>query len=1602
MELTDFQATGLSMEDFSGLSLPKSGMSLNRRTTSQIAAASSIAQFQNDMSSFRFWRDSLATRQGREDYLLNGSLKTSASDYYKGNFTEIMANPELPDEDKAAVLSTVTGATPDTNMSTLDVLAQEMYLVDDADESEEAFDSRSMMVDIISEVNDIKKQQQAIINGYRMGQDQSTLDMVADLGELMVPMAEWIQIDQLAREFGVPYSDAILMGEQKQALYELIEKVPMDQKLDFTRKVLDVISNNDTVVFSDGNILSSLEVLERMTVDNDYSDAGRWFDNIISVLDVIGVGTLLASAAKTPARAAKISRLQREAQLFRGTPEPRAEEVFTRPDDTLELTEEMRVPTALEVEARSFTPEVQTTAPDLEAEAKAWMTRTEVDPASPAQVFKETSPNAARGAHTSVALDTTDEAAEALYGTTKTEALAHDLLPEVDTRSVVPNKVVHDGPYYEQPKPLRQIQERDGNAYLTGREIKTVREKVIRGLENVEGMVPHKESLIIRLNDDGTTTFRMAYRPVDSGFKTADRAMENAMYAFRDYGLTEKEIVLLQRTKDGWVPTTQKELAAKAELRAAFTKAKKKIPAELKELDYAVAIDYNYKFTPSDLDIWDRLYPKNNLLDRLPPMMARTNSGSLTQHLVDPNSVMPPQIVEPASALLDRSVAMKKLFVETFNEGVIQPINKMKKDRRAMVEEYIKEANLREIKFDLVDLRARGFNSEEIEVLKEWRRANDALWHAANSDVAQTLRNRGFKIYTDNQNNHLVVKPISRNQVGANTWFYDPITDVVENLRPEGLDDFYAKGGTFARLSEPMQINGEWIDTIKVANTPERGYLRGVRTDEKVLAYRDGYYPVMYDANWFLTKVVKGRNGQEFRKTVASAQREADILHAQKQLQATEPDAVFEARRDRRNNIQRYSQMAEDGWDIAVASGMSMQRVRGERLVDAGVDLHKAGHSNLLDPMEAVKIQINQLSQRVVLRTYLDSVKQRWINNYFDELGLKPNKFGEKWFPDNIAQIERNPGVKQKTVADARSIFNYVHHLENSYINYIDETWRATLNYFAETLDTLGWAKASTALQSVSRSSPSSVSKGAAFKLYLAANPARQLIIQGHQSVQLQAINPRYFYGPLQWDIYRVNKVMRGDRSDPDAVLMYEEIVKSGILEAVDANNLVRQDTLQLAARTNTQKILNVANKPLEVSQKYGFDIGEQTVLVTSWLTHYDAKIKEVGRKTLTRRELDQVAGKARAFTYNMNRAGDMPYNQNSLAIIAQFLQVPHKALLQMFTNRALTKRQRAQLIAFNTIMYGVPTGLITYTGLKPGPERDMIEAGLEDVLLNGIATWATGEEQQVDFGDLAPTNAYGLYDMVTTMATTDIFTLIKDSPSGSLIFGQNPRLTEAFKTGARYFNLIDDYDDPELDTKFTDVATATLQIFSGASNAFKARYAAQTDQKISSLGNLTDSDVTDFEAAMQFFGFRTKTETGSQEIRQIMYGDKDFTTTDVTLWYTELKRHLARRGMTVRERDISQRAISEAWRVFELDESRARETILNLLAADVKEGNLTIYEDVLKQMGIKSPNEVRDMISRLPPSKERDTLIRSVDIYENGLENARSVQEELNLQRGN
>ena len=89
------------------------------------------------------------------------------------------------------------------------------------------------------------------------------------------------------------------------------------------------------------------------------------------------------------------------------------------------------------------------------------------------------------------------------------------------------------------------------------------------------------ESVRIGENIDGTLSVTAMYSPVDSGFKSVERARELIDIELKKYGLPDDAISLYERVGEHWAKVNDKDLIAKKTLRDQFTESKKRFPVTI-------------------------------------------------------------------------------------------------------------------------------------------------------------------------------------------------------------------------------------------------------------------------------------------------------------------------------------------------------------------------------------------------------------------------------------------------------------------------------------------------------------------------------------------------------------------------------------------------------------------------------------------------------------------------------------------------------------------------------------------------------------------------------------------------------------------------------------------------------------------------------------------------------------------------------------------------------------------------------------------------------------------------------------------------------------
>ena len=1519
--LADFQSTD-------NISPPAGSKSSNLNLATYAAAMSD--QPENVVETYRTINAELDTTGSSPtaDALVN-QAKTRSMQLNQKALIEVLTSSEYTDEQKQQfALQALDENSRQYNVR--NTLSVESLSAPVANESVGAETARVDVAGMLDQINEIKRQQQVILNEELNKENPEMVKAIGDFVGYMLPFASGKVGGEILSKLrdGDPaaYAEALtLTGSAKMDIREILNRTPPEDRLEVTQLVANLITASSTIVLPDGNDYARKDYLQAVLDQGSYDDTDKWIDNIVSILDVTGVGGLLGRGIKSTAAGTRIAE--------------KASDVTKR------------------------------------------LVKSRVQPTSIANNYKDTNPDKAKAVFDIAMSDETEEGALALYGANKTDVVSDTLMPELHNEDGTVMAKIGD------PDRTMQLQDagdlnildyaaHDGKIYYFQSEKASATSRVVENFKDAVGMNARKEMFQVAETGDGVSV-RAVYGPPQQGYTSAEDALNMAKWSLREYGISDENIKLMVREGDAYRVVGAEEFdkyVTKDVVRGGPGGAMG-MALERKPKDYLITVDYDYKIRPGDVAAWAEADVKYNIFDRL-GLGLGNNAGSLQRHLVDVHSLLDPTITKAASAGIDRAAGIEKQLLDDA-KLFADKVAKAEPEQRATMDKLIREANEQGKEFNYSEMVAAGLRDNEIEGMKQWRSYWDNMYRLENADAAKTLRSRGYYEYVDEASDtRLFAKPVARNQVGKVGKVLDPTTGQVRRFTDDEIKALYDADGTIATLRRPISIGDEAVEHIFSINAPGKNYLRAISDTSQVLNYRKGYYAVKYTDPYFVVKRVTNSRGELlYTKAVATAgsRKDAEALAAAKSAADGSEHFV-------RQDIKGSNVSSDDAWDVFQAKGRSAQRIRGERLEEPDSYVTDPSQSNILDPVDSMIVAARSAANRVAMRDMIETTKQRFINQYQEF--LPTGDYGQKVMPGSIKEVayRGEQAENAKKLGDARTTYEYIKYLEDGYVNHVDDFYKTALKNIADLAGNAGWDKADKAARWMSdRRGPSAMGKNLAFNMYLATNPLRQFIVQSHQALQLTANFPRWILGgqatpqisvliAKQAGIKPTNTLLRGAGwTAEEAEEVYRQFVKTGQLAAIDKQNLVRGSLLDLADQMSLGKTLvgrswRVATTPITISRRVGFDAGENVNTMSSWLAHRDAAIR-AGRDMSRSDVQADVAANSRNYTYNMNFAGDMPYNQNALAAVFQFMQVPHKAMLGMLTNRVLTPRQKLRLAAFNGFMFTLPpAAMYDWFGdvLPEDPEaRSLVVQGFEGYTLNKLLTLSTGEETTVDWSGLSPVDMYGTFEFIHALFTESPGVALASTPSGQLLFGNNPRLTNFAKSAARYFNLIDDYQDP---TTFGQVALEFAKMSSGFSNAFKAAYALEYNKKYGVVGS-TNSNIPNPNAIAMVFGFQSLDDAQTRFVNNELYTkSKDFEE-DVRKLYKETKNHILSKDPGATVEDIVTRIPAEAWRVFGNDNFKAKQIIQQELRKDLANKDARLYQNILRNHEIFGADELESLL---------------------------------------
>tara|TARA_R100001086_G_scaffold249777_1_gene190876 strand:+ start:6615 stop:11276 length:4662 start_codon:yes stop_codon:yes gene_type:complete len=1468
-----------------------------------------------------------------EDSILEDATKESFG-AAKSAATDFLTDPNFTDSQKEKALLAVLDK-ENSKYNSTNMLSTKQAVVDVPGESLEDEIVRINVTSRIDEINEYKKKTQELYNAERVKVSNDGMSLFLDAIEFLLPQNEQQRANNvrnaiinkglLDEETQGDISGLFsLLGNLKGDMRDVIKNLPPEERFGIAEALVKIVNESDSIVMSDKNDFSRVEFLKVMLEEGYYGEGSEVIDNIVSVLDIVGIGSLFG---KGVAKGRKV---------FKNITAPKY---------------------------------------DYDDYKRAWELRfgtKTAQPASVAENVKEVNPSTARAIHEAARVDESGEFAEATYGTSREEALAGDMLPEVITpdgrvRNRTHNPEAISNQELTPDQNIMDIASKDGGIYYWESEKKQMRAHSFKNFQEVKGVTLRGNMSQVGEDPSGGTIIKAVYGGENGGSTSAQSIFNRTKAALASTGVRDDEIKILKRNlSDGeYYPV-------------------KGIPEE--PGDYLAQVDYHADFNPLGVERFADADVKRNVIDRA-GIMTGGRSGSLQQHVLESASMLHPNLTFGANVAVDRVAGLEGAMLEV-GKKFGDAYNSLPNHRRAKVEQYIKEANHRGIEFSEARLRAEAFSDKEIQSLKDWKTYWDSMYWLENRDLAKTMRARGFSMYEDvKTDSRFFAKELNETQAKQIKEAYDPQTGTVRAID----DGFHESDGILAKLRSPEEIDGQTVTHIRLDNASEAAKLRGIRDTDKILNYRHGYYSVNYKAPKFVVERVKDSSGNVlYEKAVAvagdtpSAQRYADSLAKQGR------GGEYFVRSDKK----AMRMDSDDYWDLQGASGRLAQRARGKRLADAsGPATVGSDQSFVMGPVDSMIYAARSTSKRVAMRDYLEATKQRFLQQFEEVLDKRQ---GMTQWPKDAAEIKdtaRIRGVGNKKMGDAITTFTYIKKLEDGFRNAIDDSLQASLRGIADIAGQQGFGKLERGLQAAAeQANITAKGKNAAFFSYLATNPFRQGPLQAHQATLLAVNFPKYVLSQqMARDVIRVARQISGADDifpkvgaktprDLEVDQMAKEFRDSGLLSSVDKQNLVEGALTELSEQTSRfgkNPVTRSLGKTSQAARRIGFDAGEIFNVMTSWLAHRDQMVRKVGRTNLTQAELDLVTGKARNYTYNMNAAGDMPYNQNALALAFQFMQVPHKALLQM-VNRGLTRTERAKLLAYQVPMFTLPAAamydIFGEENLPKNPEaREAVVDGLEAYTFNKMASLIAGEDSRTDFGGLSPLDMHGPYTLVRELFSGNIGALYTESPSGKLLFGNSPRITNALKSIARLTGGMKDFETP---TEILDTLHEVAKITSGYSNAYKARQAYKTGQIVHG-SDVIDERVTSMESIFQLFGMPPQDVSNYWYTKNRLYEDSKEFEGDVKSWFRDLRNHLANKNIDMNTAEGITKSYGAAFEAFKGNEERAREIIDREIQKSIREKDNSFFIDVMRSAKWKSQEDVRTLLIALPniTEEERDRI---------------------------
>ncbi|ENC9792006.1 hypothetical protein ABLG01_005707, partial [Klebsiella pneumoniae] len=378
---------------------------------------------------------------------------------------QYLANPAISDEWKANAIQAVNDRS-NAMYNPRTMLATKEATQPVPNSTAESADLRELYAQGVGEAMAYQREKQKVYNATKA--KESGLANAVDVGESFLPLvagAKQAGIERAVNGGGWNALKAfILPGSSRAAMAEQFNSLPIDQRQAALQGLADKINGEGkTALLPDSIDQTNYEGLQQVIENGSYTVSDKYVDNVMGLLDIVGIGSLIKGTFKAAAEGAT---------ALKGL-------------DTAEGL--------------------------AEATARSWERRTiasDIQPVSPSQTIKDANPAKARELHALTEADETGDVAEALYGTSRTDAIAGDLAPQPGSVTGGVQSKVHrpeiasDNANIADPDIVNMVTN-TASPHISQREKQALAANVSNDFFNATGMASRKEMSSIAESVDG-------------------------------------------------------------------------------------------------------------------------------------------------------------------------------------------------------------------------------------------------------------------------------------------------------------------------------------------------------------------------------------------------------------------------------------------------------------------------------------------------------------------------------------------------------------------------------------------------------------------------------------------------------------------------------------------------------------------------------------------------------------------------------------------------------------------------------------------------------------------------------------------------------------------------------------------------------------------------------------------------------------------------------------------------------------------------------------------------------------------------------------------